>query len=285
MLLRVIHQTHFHFEQPAEESRNEARLMPLTDETQVCRDFRLTIEPSVRVSSYEEIGGTVHCIDIPFPHRDLLIHAESLVETRRTNPFEGLNLIEDDSAFYTRGSVRQDYAGYLAPTRSVPAHPDAARIAGIARRYAGAATASFLLALTRLLYRLRVFEPGEAPARAALEPFLTRGGGISRDFTHLMLAVCRSQSIPCRYVSGYVLLDRNARSGQESDAMHAWVECLLPGGIWRGFDPTYNLLANDRYVRVHTGCDYRDVSPTRGLYRGPEGHTVDVRVSVRAAEE
>ena len=62
--------------------------------------------------------------------------------------------------------------------------------------------------------------------------------------------------------------------------MHAWVDCLLPDSRWHGFDPTNNLLTNDYYVKVHTGRDYSDVPPVRGVYRGPFAHTLEV--SVRA---
>ncbi len=64
------------------------------------------------------------------------------------------------------------------------------------------------------------------------------------------------------------------------NAMHAWIECLMPDGQWRGFDPTNNMVTNDYYVKVHHGRDYGDVLPVRGLYRGPFAHTLDVSVHV-----
>ena len=69
------------------------------------------------------------------------------------------------------------------------------------------------------------------------------------------------------------------------NAMHAWVECLMPDGHWRGFDPTNNVVTNDYYVKVHVGRDYGDVLPVRGLYRGPFAHTLDVSVQVRREQD
>ena len=37
---------------------------------------------------------------------------------------------------------------------------------------------------------------------------------------------------------------------------------------WIGFDPTNNLIAQDRHIRVAVGRDYPDVPPTRGVYKG-----------------
>ena len=65
------------------------------------------------------------------------------------------------------------------------------------------------------------------------------------------------------------------------NAMHAWVECLMPNEQWRGFDPTNNLVTNDWYIKSHYGRDYGDVLPVRGLYRGPSANTMDVAVHVR----
>jgi len=69
------------------------------------------------------------------------------------------------------------------------------------------------------------------------------------------------------------------------NAMHAWVECLMPDERWSGFDPTNNMVTNDFYVKVHHGRDYGDVLPVRGLYRGPFAHTLDVSVHVLREED
>jgi transglutaminase-like putative cysteine protease len=61
---------------------------------------------------------------------------------------------------------------------------------------------------------------------------------------------------------------------------------LLPGGNWVGMDPTNNLLANNYYVKLAVGRDYRDVAPTNGLYRGRAGHTsLRVRVWTQVEDE
>jgi len=54
--------------------------------------------------------------------------------------------------------------------------------------------------------------------------------GVCRDYTHLAIALCRSLSIPTRYVGGYGV-------GLEPMNFHACFEAYLGGG-WRLFDPT-----------------------------------------------
>ncbi len=310
MRLRVFHTTRYTYPSPATESHNELRLMPLSDADQTCLDFRLNTTPPARVFAYDLPTGRVHHFSVRPPHSELVIQAESLVVTYRQDPFATLQLVSDDSEFYTRDGVRQRYAEYLMPTERVPLHPETDRIAVVARRQTNVGTASFLISLTRLLHRVFTYAPGATNVNTTLLQVLEHKQGVCQDFAHLMLAICRRQGIPARYVSGYLYTgetDAPAREeradgadhvaggrGREEaprltekvkpwvsgDAMHAWVECLLPDERWHGFDPTNNLLTNDSYIKVHYGRDYGDVPPVRGVYRGPFAHTLHVAVRV-----
>ena len=145
------------------------------------------------------------------------------------------------------------------------------------------------------------YTPGVTTVDTPLQDVVAGRAGVCQDFTHLMLAVCRRQGIPSRYVSGYLFTGEQAASDQTQrlsqgsvagrarsglaggDATHAWVECLLPNERWYGFDPTNNLLANDSYITVHHGRDYDDVTPLRGVYKGASEAVLEV--SVRVIEE
>ncbi len=96
-----------------------------------------------------------------------------------------------------------------------------------------------------------------------------------------MIAIARSWGIPARYVSGYLSVTGQAGEQAPGNATHAWVECLLPELGWVGFDPTNQSLADDRHVRIAVGCDYQDVSPTRGVFQGGGETRLEVDVRVR----
>jgi transglutaminase-like putative cysteine protease len=309
--LRVFHTTRYSYPTPVAATHNEVRLMPLSDEDQICLDFRLSTSPPAHLFAYDLASGRVHHFDLQMPHSELTIHAESLVVTHRHDPFAGLPLTGEDDEFYTREAVRQNYAEYLAPTFRVQLHPETDRIASVARRQGSVGTASFLIALTRLLNRVLAYIPGSTNVNSTIQQVLEQKQGVCQDFAHLMLAICRRQGIPARYVSGYLytgerpltpagsqstVADSEAGESAASetsppegsgglvsgDAMHAWIECLLPDNRWYGFDPTNNLLTNDAYIKVHYGRDYGDVPPVRGVYRGPFAHTLEVSVRVVA---
>ena len=63
-------------------------------------------------------------------------------------------------------------------------------------------------------------------------------------------------------------------------ATHAWVEALLPGLGWVGFDPTNDLMAGSRHIRTAVGRDYADVPPTLGTMKGRAETELQVRVRV-----
>ena len=60
----------------------------------------------------------------------------------------------------------------------------------------------------------------------------------------------------------------------------------MPHAGWVGFDPTNNLIAADRHIRVAVGRDYADVPPTRGTFKGNarEDLSVGVRVTLPKLE-
>ena len=90
--------------------------------------------------------------------------------------------------------------------------------------------------------------------------------GVCQDFAHILLALLRILTIPCRYVSGHMLGE---------GAAHAWVEALLEDAALPGeveiiaYDPTHHRRTRLDYITVATGRDFADVTPTSGTYGGP----------------
>jgi len=103
--------------------------------------------------------------------------------------------------------------------------------------------------------------------------------GVCQDITHLAIGALRSAGIPARYVSGYLHPVPDAAIGQTvTGESHAWVEWFC--GSWHGFDPTNSIEIGDRHVTVGRGRDYNDVAPLRGVYAGPYGSKLFVRVEI-----
>lgn len=281
MILEATHRTCYRYPSTASASHNEVRLMPLTDETQICISFELMVSPPTDVFHYETVGGTVHHFSVRGPHRELEIVGKARVETLRGNPFVGLDMVHSDWDFYWQDSTKQANAEFLAPSRFVPYVPGVAMIAEQVRRDTNGVI-PFLMAMNQRIFDMVVYDPDATHVYSTLEEVLAKRAGVCQDYAHLMIACCRSQGIPTRYVSGYLYGGFGIRG---DGATHAWLECRLPDGKWLAFDPTNNLLASDHHIRVHTGRDYGDVTPTKGVYMGPMADSLEVQVSVVALEQ
>ncbi|MGL5035547.1 MAG: transglutaminase-like domain-containing protein, partial [Microcystaceae cyanobacterium] len=70
--------------------------------------------------------------------------------------------------------------------------------------------------------------------------------GSCRDLTVLFMEVCRTVGLAARFVSGYQEGDQSTEDWE----LHAWAEVYLPGGGWRGYDPTHGLAVSDRHIAL-----------------------------------
>jgi transglutaminase-like putative cysteine protease len=107
------------------------------------------------------------------------------------------------------------------------------------------------------------------------------GHGVCQDFAHIFIATARAIGIPSRYVSGH-LYRRDGAVKQE--AAHAWAEAWVEGLGWVAFDPTNGICADDAYIRVASGLDYRGAAPFAGARNGGGRESLEVEVQVRLAQ-
>ena len=113
------------------------------------------------------------------------------------------------------------------------------------------------------------YRPGATQVHTPLSEVLQSRAGVCQDFAHLLISLIRSWQLPVRYVMGYLdpgFVENDNLKGEQ--ASHAWVEVLIPGAGWRGFDATHKLVANHTYIPVAVGRDYLDAAPQRGSFKG-----------------
>jgi len=137
--------------------------------------------------------------------------------------------------------------------------------------------------LNRALYEAFAYAPEATEVDSPIDVALGKRKGVCQDFAHIMIATARGWGVPARYVSGYLFTKRDAGDRSAADATHAWVEAFVPGAGWVGFDPTNNVLAGERHIRVAIGRDYNDVPPSRGVFKGPANSELAVAVTVTPA--
>ncbi|HVU24768.1 MAG TPA: transglutaminase family protein [Opitutus sp.] len=289
MLLHVLHRTTFVYAGPARDSFNEVRLRPVDDDRQRCTRFNLGIKPLTgEVRDYfDYYGNRVHYFDLPDQHRRLTIEAESDVETvpeSRRPPIPVVPTAPAPSHFAgDRAPGLELYAEYLTESHYVPLAVELWRemqdvFAIVPRTDIWTDTRH----LGRHIYSTFSYKPKTTGVGTLATDVLAQRVGVCQDYAHVLLGLCRIAGIPARYVSGYFFND--SREPGTPEASHAWVEVLLPGFGWVGYDPTHDRPADERYIKIAAGRDYADIRPVSGTYRGAPTRELRVEVAVRAAD-
>jgi transglutaminase-like putative cysteine protease len=281
MRYSIRHVTRFTYDTAISESVMEARMQPRSDGFQRCLHFALTTTPDARVMVYQDHdGNTVHHFDIPSRHARLTLTADALVECLPHTP---LPHRLGPGAWATLDELAASGESYESLSASTFVTQSAA-LEAFRQELRFERGHDPLVTLRRLMgemYARFAYSQRSTRVDSPIDEALETRGGVCQDFAHIFLALVRPMGIPARYVSGYLFRDINSSDRSADGATHAWVECLLPDLGWVGFDPTNNLIAEERHVRVAIGRDYADVPPTRGVYKGLSAVRSELGVSVR----
>ena len=286
MFYAIRHVTRYRYSRPVWQSIMEVRMHPRTDLTQRCFTFQLSVNPKARIFTYADyLGNQVHHFDLPAHHRALTIVADSLVNLDPPEPLPSA-LPHETWDELQRLISDNDYWPMLMPSHFARPSPQLeafARDMGIADRQ-GRDPLTLLSDVAAAIHDAFEYEKKSTAVNSPIEVSLGSRQGVCQDFSHIMIAVVRNLGIPCRYVSGYLYHDELHHDRSADGATHAWVEALLPGFGWVGFDPTNGVVAGGRHIRTAVGRDYADVPPTIGTMKGRADTELQVRVRVASSQ-
>lgn len=281
---KIRHHTRFLYSSPIMESFMEVRMSPLSDTWQSCHSFSFSTNPKSEPMQYQDyMGNCVHHFNIPALHGQLDIKTEVVVEKRPFDPLPSslTSRTWDELDSLRRNGFYWDYINPSSYTKSSEKLDAFAKEIGLDRRMD---PLTLLRWLNSVIYEKFTYLPNTTKVDSPIDEALENRLGVCQDFSHIMIALVRRLGIPCRYVSGY-LYHRPEEDRSAEDATHSWIEALLPTLGWIGFDPTNNLTADDRHIRVATGRDYADVPPTRGVFRGEVDAELEVGVKVTRLDD
>jgi transglutaminase-like putative cysteine protease len=282
MRYQIRHVTQYVYTRPVFLEPHLIRLRPRSDASQHLFDYRWRIDPlPFTASEHLDVFGN-GIIQATFEDltESLRIETEFEIETRRQNPFD---YFPDPSAESLRFTYADELKGHLAPycARPIPSR----RVDELAEKIADSAenrTLPFLSRLTQCVqetHRQIIRETGDP---LAPEVTLDAAEGSCRDLTVLFMDACRSVGLAARFVSGY---QEGAQDQGERD-LHAWAEVYLPGGGWRGYDPTLGLAVADRHIPLAASSVPGGAAPVTGTFRGNHASsTMEPQIEMQFLEE
>jgi transglutaminase-like putative cysteine protease len=264
----------------------EVRMHPRSEGNQRCFIFQLSVNPRARIFAHTDArGNLVHHFDLPQRHRQLTIISDALVNLDAP---QTLPEIMDYGAWDELEQLveKKDYWDMLMPSHFARTSPELQELAeeiGVHERD-GRSPLAFLQDVASGVYRSFSYVKKSTAVNSPIEHALKSRQGVCQDFAHIMITLVRNANIPCRYVSGYLYHSAENSDRSSDGATHAWVEAVLPGLGWVGFDPTNNIIVGERHIRTAVGRDYADVPPTMGTMKGKAETELQVRVRVTPSQ-
>jgi transglutaminase-like putative cysteine protease len=286
MLYAIRHFTRYRYSHFVWQSMMEVRMHPRSEGNQRCFVFQLSVNPRARIFGYtDSYGNLVHHFDLPSRHGQLTIVSDALVNIEAQPSVPEVMAYEGWSDL---GQLveKKDYWDMLMPSHF--ARPSAeleelAKEIGVSERD-GRSPLAFLQDLAAGVHRSISYVKKSTAVSSPIAHALRSRQGVCQDFAHVMIALVRNAKIPCRYVSGYLYYSRENADPSADGATHAWVEALLPGVGWVGFDPTINRPVGEGHIRTAIGRDYANVPPTMGVMKGKADTHLQVRVRVTPSQ-
>ena len=287
MIFDVSHRTLYTYSHPVGQSQHVTRMLPRSTPFQSVRHQSLLVEPApaLRMDDVDSFGNGTVILDIEVPHKELILHARSTVETAAPPP---LDMAEgqpwdslDDTFQRAAGKLDIETIQYRCPSRLTPVSPEIADYAA-GSFTPGRPVLPATMDLVRRIYSDFKFDATATDVSTPIAQVLRQRRGVCQDFAHLALACLRTKRVPAKYVSGYILT--RPPPGQVkltgADASHAWISVWAPEAGWRDFDPTNGIAVADEHITIAYGCDYNDVAPISGVLLGGGEHAVSVAVDV-----
>ena len=283
MFFSIHHAMRFLYSMPVFVEPHTIRLRPRSDPHQRLIRFRLSLnpEPTGISHSLELEGNCASHVWFSGTHEFVEIIAMSEVQTVRTNPFDFI---------FCPPEAADVPMSYPEPLRTL-LKPYCVREASdndinsfaneVARRNKGK-TIPFLQDLCQTISQgfTKLHRKFGEPLHPS-ETFAHRHGAC-RDLSLLFMEVCRVQGLASRFVSGYTrVADRN-----DNRELHAWSEVFLPGGGWRGYDPSLGVAVSDNHVALAASPIAQGAAPVHGSFRGTGVEsTLEYEVDIRTSEE
>ncbi len=288
-LMRITHETTYNYTETIERSEHIFRMIPMNNRFQQALEYSFDISVPGRKITYRDVfnNDVIH-MNIETPYNELKIKSQAIVRIHKIDA-------EDFSDPLRKTSIpaawmpwqRQMMEPFLLP-QELP-ETQLRELNEYAMSFAERNDFHLfetLADINRTIYEDYLYKQGVTDLNtSAFEVYVNRQG-VCQDFANLLICMARLLNIPARYRVGYIYTGADYSNKIQSEATHAWAELYIPYVGWRGFDPTNGKMVDLDYIRVASGRNFMDATPTEGtLYKGGGGEeTLKVTVQTEVLE-
>lgn len=265
MSVKIKHTTQYTYSQKVFLEPHAIRLVPRQDQTQSLLSQSLTVDPHPSgLSKIITTDGSMEYLAWFEGMTNFLkvVHTCTVNEIEM-NPFNFI--IYPVSAMKLPMKYQDEVQASLKPFM-IDFHEDSA-LKNFVLKFAEDCdwqTGQFMTKLTHYIFEK--FTYVQRDEGGPMEPAETfeRQSGSCRDYAALAIRMCQYLGLAARFVSGYY----HNKLSDEPCELHAWFEVYVPGGGWRGFDPTHGIACDHHHVALASSCNPELTLPVSGNYRG-----------------
>jgi transglutaminase-like putative cysteine protease len=276
---KIIHRTYYNYSDNVTLGEHRLLLRPREDHELRIESFVLKTTPKAKILWHRDVeDNSVAIASFTEQTQQLLIESEVIIQQYNESP---LDFIVADYAITFPFEYKEDDKFLLSPYMVLPNQETRTllnnMIYSVYKTSEQIQTYTLLQRLSAHIYQTLSYTIREEPGVQTVEQTLFLGSGSCRDFALLFMEAVKCLGLASRFVSGYLhapLMSAHVGS------THAWAEVYLPGGGWKGFDPTIGDIAGADHIPVAVSRLPQSVPPIGGSFAGTADSTLDVGVWV-----
>ncbi|CCK77513.1 Putative transglutaminase domain protein [Oleispira antarctica RB-8] len=276
---KIIHRTYYNYTNTVTLGAHELLLRPREGHDLRIESFELKITPTAKVYWHRDVeGNSVAVANFTRSTQQLTVESEVIIQQYNESP---LDFIVADYAINYPFSYDEADQFLLSPYRVLPDQETRELlnnwIFNVWKSNEQIQTYTLLQRLTETIYKTLVYKVREEPGVQSVRETLSLGSGSCRDFALLFMEAVKCLGLASRFVSGYLYAPLMS---SQVGSTHAWAEVYLPGGGWKGFDPTIGDIVGTDHIPVAVSRLAEAVPPISGSYAGSAKSQLDVGVWV-----
>jgi transglutaminase-like putative cysteine protease len=269
MKLHIQYSANFVYAKSASLSPHTVRLFPRRDKFLSVSATKFSTAPEADIQYRSDLFDNLTAVCF-FPKllADLPFQLDLDLELEEKNPFHFLLASHAlEAPFKYTGEEARVLHPYLKHHADSSAFPEES-FGGNERL----PTVQALAHITAWIHENIAYERREEGDPYSPEDTLRLESGSCRDMAVLQVAILHARGFAARLVSGFLWEDESVAPSERraENALHAWVECYVPGAGWIALDPTNGVFADHHRIPTAVGIFPADIAPIAGHYYGKE---------------
>ena len=274
MFLDIRHRTTYSYQHAVILEPHMIRLTPRADSYRRLIERTLTIipEPDGVNESLDYNGALSHYVWFQRQTPQLTVLSHVVLELNERNPFDFI--VHPASCLNLPMQYPEHMSSQLKPfLLSQPVHEKVNAFALNVLNESNHNVIEFVTLLARKVRQECIYENRKSGEPYAPEKVLAMRQGSCRDLTVLYIAAAQAVGLAARFVSGYYF-DQSPKNPD----LHAWAEVYIPGGGWKGFDPTIGLACYGHHIALAAAASSTQTAAIEGAFLGQPESQMDVQI-------